>query len=75
MRLSELTNGCSETLKGILNDCFETLDLEAKDCFETLLRTLKRFKDFQKDKDTSSTQDLSEFTRNDPIVSNGGGGD
>ena len=34
LRLSDLTNDCSETLKSILNDCIETLDLEAKDCFE-----------------------------------------
>jgi hypothetical protein len=57
LRLSDLTKDCSETLKGILNDCLETLDLETKDCFETLLKTLKSFKDSQKDKDTSSTQD------------------
>ena len=57
LRPSDLSKDCSETLKDILNDCFETLDLEAKDCFETLLKTLKGFKDFLKDKDTSSTQD------------------
>ena len=59
LRLSNLTKDCSETLKGILNDCFETLDLEAKGCFETLLKILKSFKDSQREKDTSSTQDTS----------------
>jgi len=65
-RLSNLSNGCSETLTAILNDCFETLDLEGKDCFETLLKTLKRFKDSQKEKDTSSTQDSSNLSADDP---------
>jgi hypothetical protein len=65
-RLSNSTNGCSETLTAILNDCFETLDLEGKDCFETLLKTLKRFKDSQKEKDTSSTQDSSNLSADDP---------
>jgi len=65
LRLSNLTNDCSETLKSILNDCFATLDLEAKGCFETLLKILKSFKDSQKDKDTSSTQDTS-ILLNDP---------
>ncbi|PKN89730.1 MAG: hypothetical protein CVU45_06160, partial [Chloroflexi bacterium HGW-Chloroflexi-7] len=41
LRLSDLTNDCSETLKSILNDCLETLDLQANDCFETLLKILK----------------------------------
>lgn len=59
LRLSDLTNDCSETLKSILNDCLETLDLQANDCFETLLKILKSFKDSKKDKDTSSTQDSS----------------
>jgi hypothetical protein len=59
LRLSDLTNDCSETLKSILNDCLETLDLQANDCFETLLKILKSFKDSLKDKDTSSTQDSS----------------
>ena len=59
LRLSNLTNDCSETLKSILNDCFETLDLQAKGCFETLLKILKSFKDSQREKDTSSTQDTS----------------
>ena len=58
-RLSQLTNGCSETLTGILNDCLAILDLEDKDCFETLLKTLKSFIDSHKDKDTASTQDSS----------------
>jgi len=66
LRLSNSTNGCSETLTAILNDCFETLDLEGKDCFETLLKTLKRFKDSQKEKDTSSTQDSSNLSADDP---------
>ena len=65
LRLSDLTNDCSETLKSILNDCLETLDLQANDCFETLLKILKSFKDSLKDKDTSSTQDTS-ISRNDP---------
>jgi hypothetical protein len=65
LRLSDLTNDCSETLKSILNDCLETLDLQANDCFETLLKILKSFKDSLKDKDTSSTQDSS-ISRNDP---------
>lgn len=65
-RLSNLSNGCSETLAAILKDCFETLDLEGKDCFETLLKTLKRFKDSQKEKDTSSTQDSSNLSADDP---------
>ena len=65
LRLSDLTNDCSETLKSILNDCLETLDLQANDCFETLLKILKSFKDSLKDKDTSSTQD-SLILRNDP---------
>jgi len=65
LRLSDLTNDCSETLKSILNDCLETLDLQANDCFETLLKILKSFKDSPKDKDTSSTQDSS-ISRNDP---------
>ncbi|MBS3909376.1 MAG: hypothetical protein KGZ93_07080 [Actinobacteria bacterium] len=52
LRLSDLTKGCSETLKSILNDCLETLDLQANDCFETLLKILKSFKDSLKDKDT-----------------------
>ena len=65
LRLSDLTNDCSETLKSILNDCLETLDLQANDCFETLLKILKSFKDTLKDKDTSSTQDSS-ILRNDP---------
>ena len=43
-RLSKLTNGCSETLRGILNDCFETLNLEGNDCFRTLLKTLNALK-------------------------------
>jgi hypothetical protein len=59
LRLSDLIKDCSETLKGILNDCIGTLDLQANDCFETLLKILKSFKDSQKDKDTSSTQDSS----------------
>ena len=59
LRLSDLTNDCSETLKSILNDCLETLDLQANDCFETLLKILRSFKDSLKDKDTSSTQDTS----------------
>lgn len=67
LRLSQLANGCSETLSGILNDCLETLELEDKDCFETHLKTLKRFKDSQKDKDTSSTQDSSNSSANDPF--------
>jgi len=65
LRLSDLTNDCSETLKSILNDCLETLDLQANDCFETLLKILKSFKDSLKDKDTSSTQDSS-ISQNDP---------
>ena len=65
LRLSDLTNDCSETLKNILNDCLEALDLQANDCFETLLKILKSFKDSLKDKDTSSTQDSSN-SRNDP---------
>lgn len=65
LRLSDLINDCSETLKSILNDCLETLDLQANDCFETLLKILKNFKDSLKDKDTSSTQDSS-ISRNDP---------
>jgi hypothetical protein len=65
VRLSGLTNDCSETLKSILNDCLETLDLQANDCFETLLKILKSFKDSLKDKNTSSTQDSS-ISRNDP---------
>jgi hypothetical protein len=65
LRLSDLTNDCSETLKSTLNDCLETLDLQANDCFETLLKILKSFKDSLKDKDTSSTQDSS-ISRNDP---------
>jgi hypothetical protein len=65
-RLSNLSNGCSETLTDILKDCFETLDLEGKDCFETLLKTLKRFKDSQKEKDTSSTQDSPSLSADDP---------
>ena len=59
LRLSDLTNDCSETLKSILNDCLEMLDLQANDCFETLLKILKSFKDSLKDKDTSSIQDSS----------------
>lgn len=59
LKLSDLTNDCSETLKSILNDCLETLDLQTNDCFETLLKILKSFKDSLKDKDTSSTQDSS----------------
>ena len=59
LRLSNLTKDCSETLKSILNDCLETLDLQAKGCFETLLKILKSFKDSQKEKDTTSTQDTS----------------
>ena len=59
LRLSDLIKDCSETLKSILNDCLETLDLQANDCFETLLKILKSFKDSQKDKDKSSTQDSS----------------
>ena len=65
LRLSDLTNDCSETLKGILNDCFATLDPEAKGCYETLLKILKSFKDSPKEKDTSSTQDTS-ILQNDP---------
>jgi hypothetical protein len=42
------------------------LDLEGKDCFETLLKTLKRFKDSPKEKDTSSTQDSSNLSVDDP---------
>ena len=68
LRLSNSTNGCSETLTDILKDCFETLDLEGKDCFETLLKTLKRFKDSQKEKDTSSTQDSSNLPVDDPYL-------
>jgi hypothetical protein len=59
LRLSDLTKDCSETLKSILYDCLETLDLQAKGCFETLLKILKSFKDSQKEKDTTSTQDTS----------------
>jgi len=65
LRLSELSNDCSETLKDILNGCFETLNLQANDCFETLLKVLKSFKDTLKDKDTSSTQVFS-VSRNNP---------
>jgi len=65
LRLSELSNDCSETLKDILNGCFETLNLQANDCFETLLKVLKSFKDSLKDKDTSSTQVFT-VSRNDP---------
>ena len=67
LRLSQLANGCSETLAGILKDCFETLDLDDNDCFENFLKTLKRFKDSQKNKDTSSTQNSSNSTANDPF--------
>ncbi|MAT45044.1 MAG: hypothetical protein CL609_22150 [Anaerolineaceae bacterium] len=63
-RLSDLSNDCSDTLKGILNDCLETLDLQAKDCFETLLKILKSFKDSKKVKDSSTTQDAS-FSQNE----------
>ena len=59
LRLSNLTNGCSETLKTALNDCFETLDLADNGCFETLLKTLQSFKDSFKEKETSTTQDSS----------------
>ena len=69
LRLSDLTNDCSETLKSILNDCLETLDLQANDCFETLLKILKSFKDSLKDKDTSSTQDSS-ISQSDPWRAN-----
>jgi hypothetical protein len=65
LRLSKSVNGCSETFTGILNDCLETLDVEDKDCFETLLKILNRFKDSQKDKDTSSTQDSSNIPADD----------
>jgi hypothetical protein len=65
LRLSDLTKGCSETLKSILNDSLETLDFQTNDCFETLLKILKCFKDSIKDKDTSSTQDTSNL-QNDP---------
>jgi hypothetical protein len=68
LRLSESANGCSETLTGILNDCLETLDMEDKDCFETLLKILNRFKDSQKDKDTSSTQVSSNLPVDDPFL-------
>jgi hypothetical protein len=68
LRLSKLANGCSETLKDILKDCFETLELEDKGCFETLLKTLKRFKDSQKEKKPSSTQDSSNTPANDPVL-------
>ena len=68
LRLSKSANGCSETLTGILNDCIETLDLEDKDCFENSLKTVKRFKDSQKDKDTSSTQDSSNLPVDDPFL-------
>jgi hypothetical protein len=68
LRLSKSANDCSETLTGILNDCIETLNLEGNDCFETLLKTLKRFKDSQKDKDTSSTQDSSNLPVDDSYL-------
>jgi hypothetical protein len=67
-RLSKLTKDCSETLASIFNDCLETLDLEDKDCFETLLKTLKYFKDSQKDKDTSSDQDSSILPTDNPYL-------
>ena len=65
--LSQLTNGYSETLSSILKDCLATLDLEDKDCFETLLKTLKSFKDSQKEIDTSSNQDSSSLSSDNPI--------
>jgi hypothetical protein len=66
LRLSKLANGCSETLTGILNDCLETFDLEDKDCFETLLKILKRYKDSQKEINTSPNQDSSNLSADDP---------
>ena len=57
LRLSFLTNDCSETLSVLLDNCLETLKPVSKDCFETLLKILKNIKESQIDQDTSSTQD------------------
>ena len=43
------------------NDCFETVKDLSNDCFETLLKSLKRFKDSQKEKEPSTKQDSSGF--------------
>ena len=57
LRLSKISNDCTETLNSIFNDCFETVKDLPNACFETLLKTLKSFKDSLKEKDTSISQD------------------
>ena len=44
----------------ILNDCFETVKDLPNGCFENLLKLLS-FKDFQKEKKSSTTQEFCEF--------------
>jgi hypothetical protein len=68
LRLSNLANDCSETLKTSLKDCFDTLDLSAKGCFETLLKILKSFKDSIQENDSSTPEDSLGMPNKNPAV-------
>ena len=46
-------------LKKVLNDWIETVNGLPKDCFENSLKSLKGFKDSQKEKESSPNQDSS----------------
>lgn len=56
LRRSNISNDCCATLATLLNDCLETLHDLPNDCFETLLKTLKSFKESQKEKDSFTNQ-------------------
>ena len=66
LRLSKIDNACFETLATILKDCFETVKDLPNGCFETLLKILKSFKDSQKEKESSTTQDSASFKQRLP---------
>jgi hypothetical protein len=72
LRLSKIDNACFETLARILNDCFERVKDLTNDCFETLLKILKSFKDSQKEKESSPTQDSANFKQRLPHEVGGG---
>ncbi len=72
LRLSKIDNACLETLAMILNDCFETVKELSNGCFETLLKIIKSFKDSQKEKESSTTQDSASFKQTLPPEVEGG---
>jgi hypothetical protein len=72
LRLSKIDNACLETLATILNDCFETVKDLPNGCFETLLKILKIYKDSQKEKESSTTQDSASFKQRLPHEVAGG---